>query len=114
MKNKNEGYVPVILESPYKGNGIEEIRRNEFYARSCMLDSIRKGEAPFVGHLLYTQVLNDKNPDERETGMCASQSWYGFAKKVVVYTDFGISPGMQDGIELACKLGIPIEYRILY
>ncbi len=97
----------VILESPFAG----QVGRNIGYARSAMLDSLNRDESPFASHLLYTQVLDDKDPSERKLGMTAAQAWYSTAEMVVVYQDYGISGGMQAGIDLAKSLDIPVEYR---
>ncbi len=66
-------------------------------------------------HLLYTQpgVLNDRVPADRAKGMNAAFAWYAVAEAVVVYRDFGISNGMQAGIDLGIGYGLPIEYRSL-
>jgi hypothetical protein len=103
--------VLVYLESPYAGN----IERNVSYARACMRDCLMRGEAPLASHLLYTQpdVLSDDNHAERELGMEAGFSWAEKAEKTVVYTDLGISPGMQWGIDRANWEGRPVEFRTL-
>jgi hypothetical protein len=108
-----EPYTPVILESPYAGDSAEDVEENKAYARTCMVDSIRKGEAPFLSHLLYTQVLDDSSEVQRELGMSCARAWYPLAKKIVVYTDHGVSPGMHRGIAYGCRLGMEIEYRTL-
>jgi|ERR1700674_170068 len=97
----------VIIESPYSG----DTERNVTYARRCLLDSLSRGEAPFASHLLYTQVLDDSKPSERLLGMESGSAWYQVADAVIVYRDFGISAGMRIGIQLAGKLGRPVEYR---
>ena len=99
--------MPVILESPYKG----DVARNETYAKRCMRDSLDRGEAPFVSHMLYTRVLDDTNPDERLMGMKAGFSWIAPSTKTVVYTDYGISEGMREGISLATILLHGVEFR---
>jgi len=101
----------VILESPYAG----DVETNLVYARACMADCLKRGEAPFASHLLYTQegVLDDTIPEERERGMLAGLAWGEVADKIVVYTDNGITRGMQYGIDTAMKKSIPIEYRRL-
>lgn len=103
--------IRVILESPYAGN----LKRNLAYGRLCMHDCLIRGEAPFASHLLYTQqnVLDDTVPEERELGIQAGFLWRQAAEKTVVYTDFGISRGMQYGIDHAKKSGLPIEFRQL-
>lgn len=102
-------YERVILETPYSG----DVVRNTRFARACMRDCLKKGEAPFASHLLYTQVLDDRNQKQRLEGMEAGQAWYGAALKTVVYTNLGVSNGMHKGIERATLLGHEIEYREL-
>lgn len=55
----------VILESPFAGN-LWGRWRNRGYARRCLRDSVLRGEAPLVSHLLYTQALDDADPYERK------------------------------------------------
>jgi hypothetical protein len=98
---------PVILESPYAGDRATNIR----YAQRAMLDALARGEAPFASHLLYTSFLDDDDPVQRKLGMEAGLAWGQRADACVVYTDYGISPGMSVGIERAELAGIPIEYR---
>jgi hypothetical protein len=100
----------VIVESPYAG----DVERNVAYARAAMLDCLRRGEAPFASHLLYTQtaVLNDDVEDERQLGIVAGFAWRRAAHVTVVYTDLGLSEGMKRGIEDACNLdNHAIEFR---
>lgn len=97
----------VIIESPYGG----DVVRNEAYARACLLDSLRKGEAPIASHLLHTQVLDDMRPDERDLGIEAGLAWYRVAEKCVVYGDRGISGGMIKGIKRAKRFGVLVEFR---
>ncbi len=99
--------TPVIIESPYAG----DIERNVEYAKKCMLDSLNRGEAPILSHLLYTQVLNDSDPIQRAMGINAGLVWGKFAEKTVVYYDLGFSEGMIKGIEHAKDNNRPIEYR---
>lgn len=99
----------VILESPYAG----DVQRNIDYGRQCLRNSLLRGEAPLASHLLYTQpgVLDDLNPAERMQGMSAGLAWLESSEGTVVYTDLGISSGMQHGIDTAIALGKPVEYR---
>lgn len=99
----------VIIESPYAG----DIQRNVEYARACVRDSLSRGEAPIASHLLYTQpgVLSDEIPEERQWGIDAGLAWRKVAEASVVYTDLGISRGMEYGIAAAEGAGIPIERR---
>ena len=102
----------VIVESPYAG----DVERNETYARACLHDCLLRGEAPIASHLLYTQpgILDDTIPEERQLGIDAGLEWGEMAEATVVYTDHGISKGMQYGIKAAEKANRPMEYRKLY
>jgi len=101
----------VILESPFAG----DVQRNVRYARDCVRDCLKRGESPYVSHLLFTQpgILDDDIPEERELGIQAGFAWRNQAEMTVVYTDLGISTGMKYGIKHAEDNGIPIEYRTL-
>jgi len=101
----------VILESPYAG----DIEANVEYARACVRDSLSRGEAPIASHLLYTQpgILRDEVADERQWGVDAGLAWSAQAETTVVYTDCGISRGMEYGIANAERAGRPIEYRTI-
>lgn len=102
----------VVIESPYAG----DVDENLTYARACLADSLSRGEAPFASHLLYTQpgVLDDNNREERERGISAGFAWGEKADLVAVYTDRGLSYGMEQGIERAERAGQKIEFRSLF
>lgn len=101
----------VVLESPYAG----DVDRNVAYARACMADCLRRGEAPIASHLLYTQpgVLDDDIPEERQLGIEAGLAWGRAADAAVFYVDLGWSRGMLAARErhLADK-GIIEERRL--
>lgn len=101
----------VIIESPYAG----DIEANVDFARACVRDSLECGEAPIASHLLYTQpgILKDEVPAEREWGINAGLAWRVVADATVVYTDRGITRGMQYGIAAAEEAGISVVYRML-
>lgn len=105
----------VIVESPYAG----DIERNMRYLRACLADCLRRGEAPFASHAIYTQpgVLDDTDPKQRAYGITAGCAWRVMADATVVYIDLGVSQGMIEGIRHAelCQKNDehPIEYREL-
>lgn len=107
----------VIIESPFAGRGTTatDRERNVEYGRRAMADCLRRGEAPFASHLLYTLpgVLDDDVPDERRLGIEAGLAWGERADATVVYEDLGVSDGMALGIERARRAGRPVEYRSL-
>lgn len=104
-------WTTVFVESPYAGN----IELNLRYVRACMRDCIRRHEAPFASHALYTQpgVLKDEIPEERKLGIEAGYAVRQSFRKTVVYTDLGYSTGMKYGIKHAEQIQHPTEYRAL-
>jgi len=103
----------VILESPYAGPTAAAVEANLAYARRALRDSLDRGEAPIASHLLYPQVLEDRDPDQRARGIAAGLAWLKVAEATVVYADRGITPGMQYGINQAHAAGLPVEYRYI-
>lgn len=101
----------VIVESPYAG----AVQQNVHYARLCLADCLKRGEAPIASHLLYTQpnVLNDDIPEERALGIAAGLAWRSVAEKAVFYVDRGWSSGMTAALELYDREGFPYEFRKL-
>lgn len=110
----------TIIESPYAGtnhpiSSALGVALHIRYLRACMRDSLLRGEAPFASHGLYTQpgVLDDLVPEERTLGIEAGFAWREAASITAIYTDMGISPGMQLGAAHAEKAGARIEERSL-
>lgn len=99
----------VFIASPLRGN----IERNQRYARAAMLDSLERGEAPFVPHLLYDQVLDDAVPEQRRQAIDAALGMLDGCELLAVYMDFGISSGMQGEIERAQARNMDVAYRFL-
>lgn len=101
----------VTVESPYAG----DIATNEAYARAAMRDCLLRGEAPFASHLLYTQpgVLDDTQSAQRRLGIEAGLCFAQATGKTVVYTDLGVTPGMEEGIARARAAGREVEIRSL-
>lgn len=103
-------YRLVILESPFAG----DVEANVAYARACLLDSLSRGEAPIASHLLYTQVLDDTNPDERALGIAAGLAWRSVPSVLpVFYVDRGWSRGMLAARDTYDREGIAYEVRTL-
>lgn len=108
--------VPVVVESPFAAHdGTPECAAaNLAYARAALADCLRRGEAPFASHLLYTQtgVLDDAVPSERalgiEAGLVLGEA---LGCEVAVYTDRGITEGMAQGILRAWDRGVWVSLR---
>lgn len=105
--------IRVIIESPFGSPDDEVVKANIEYARKCVGDSVRRGEAPIASHLLFTQpgILDDRVPGERKLGIEAGLSWYAVADACVCYIDRGISRGMEQGIARAYKHNLPVHKR---
>ena len=101
----------VILESPFA----DDVDKNISYAKQCIRDCLKRGEAPIASHLLFTQegILNDNNKCERALAIAAGLAWSDACDYVVVYTDYGITKGMQLGIEAHMRAGTKVLYRTL-
>ena len=105
----------VVLESPYGAPDFETIRRNILYFRTCLRDSLERGEAPWCSHSVYPQpgILNDNDEHERTWGISAGLAWGDAAELRAVYLDLGTTRGMKLGIERALEIGQDIEERRL-
>ena len=109
----------VVIESPLgsRRDGTRapesEVRRNKRYLTLCMRESLDRGEAPFASHRLYPGVLDDGDPAQRQLGMEAGFAWGGLCQLVAVYVDYGITPGMQAGINCARTRGARVVFRVL-
>lgn len=101
----------VVLESPYAGAVTDNVR----YARECMADSLKRGEAPIASHLLYTQpgILRDGVAEERHKGVKAGLEWHRVAELIIFYTDNGWSAGMVQALDFVRRSKAPYEYRSL-
>jgi hypothetical protein len=99
----------VVIESPLAG----DVRGNVEYADALMLDSLLRGEAPVLGHLLFTRVLNDANPEHRRMGINAHLAVLRRASYVVIGMDLGISKGMREAIAVAIESNVMFVERYL-
>jgi hypothetical protein len=101
----------VVIESPYAG----DVARNVAYARRCVLDCLRRGEAPYASHLFFTQegLLDDLRPEERQLGIEAGLAWGEGADLVAFYLDLGVSSGMRRGYRAAMARDALVEARHL-
>jgi hypothetical protein len=107
----------VDIESPYRGETSEKVKRNILYAKACVHDSLSRGEFPFASHLFINQpgILDYDVEKEREM-----TTWFGKTLienipnvVTVVYQNLGISDGMREGINEANMQGRQIQYRVL-
>lgn len=84
---------------------------NVSFARQCCMNSIGRGEAPFVPHLHYPFVgLDDFEPRERALGIRCGLSWLAASEIVAVYVDRGVTKGMRQELAKAKELWQEVEY----
>ncbi|WP_312645463.1 DUF4406 domain-containing protein [Hydrogenoanaerobacterium sp.] len=95
----------IYVASPYAG----DIEKNTEFAKKACRHVMNEGHAFFAPHLLYPQLLNDANPDERQAGLDMGIAVLGKCDELWACGD-RISSGMQAEIDLAKQLGIPICY----
>jgi len=105
----------VIVESPYAGETAEDVTRNERYVRAIMRALLLDGLVPFASHALFTLpgVLNDRDARERALGIQAGFRMRHVASRTLVYTDLGVSRGMELGVQHAQEIDQPVEFRTL-
>lgn len=86
----------VYICSPYAG----DIDRNVKAARKYSKFAVSMGYIPIAPHLLFTQFLDDKNPNERQLGLFFGNAIMSKCTEVWVFGD-KISSGMQAEINRA-------------
>ena len=100
----------VVIESPFAG----DLETNLHYADCLLFDSLTRGEAPCMGHLLYPRVFDDSKPFMREAGIRAHIAMIEHADYIVIGRDLGEpSSGMRAAIAEATRLGKPMLDRFL-
>lgn len=102
----------VFIETPLRSSEPGLDKRLEF-AQAAMFDSIQRGEAPILTHLLWPAVMNDHDPEEREQALRMCRDVRKRCHKVVFYVGMGVSPGMARGMLEALEDGIKVEVRMI-
>lgn len=103
----------ALLVTPFMAEDPSKAARMVRYALRATRDSLNKGEAPLASHLFFSEVLNIRNPIERDIGLQSQLNWMKACDVVVVYLDFGITPAMQVAINNAILRHRKIEYRTI-
>ena len=94
----------IYVASPYAG----DIEQNTAFARKACRHVMNEGHAFFAPHLLYPQLLNDSNPQERQAGLDMGLAMLPRCDELWCYGD-RISYGMHLEIEEAVRIGIPVR-----
>jgi len=105
-EEKAKKYKPcVFICSPFAG----DTARNLENARRYLKFAVEQGVIPFAPHLLYPQVMDDCDPDQRKLGLFFGIVWLKKCDELWVFGSY-ISAGMQAEIDKASKHRIPIRY----
>lgn len=99
-KNRRKVYVA----SRYAGDVVANTTAAIGYCRRVIQD----GYMPIASHLLYPQILDDKNPAERELGLSFGLALLQMCDEVWVFGK--VTKGMAGEIEEAKKLKKQIRY----
>lgn len=95
----------VYICSPYAG----DIENNVKFAKIACRYVVEQGHAPVAVHLLYPLILNDAVPEERKIGIQMGLRVLSSCEELWVCGD-KISPGMEQEISEAKRMGMPIRY----
>lgn len=95
----------VYIASPYRGDMKRNLRKAMKYTEAA----IKQGAIPITPHLFYSSVLDDTDPEERQTGMKMGIDLLTICDELWA---FGTpSEGMAREIETAERLKIPVIYH---
>lgn len=92
----------IYVASPYAG----EIEKNTEFAKDACRFVLEQGHAFFCPHLLYPNVLDEHNPNERQLGLDMGIAMLESCDELWCFGD-RISHGMMMEISEAEKLNIP-------
>ena len=82
--------------------------RTSALARQACREVLARGDAPLAPHLLYPDLLDDRDADERKQGIGAGLTWLAVADRLLVVGQ--PTDGMRREIAAARAIGIPVEY----
>ena len=96
----------VYIVSKYAG----DIEQNKQDAICFCRAAIKAGFIPVASHLLYPQILNDSDAEERELGLLFGQALLAVCDEVWVFAfidakgEYILSPGMKEELREARRL----------
>ncbi len=103
VMKKKQPYVFIC--SPFAG----DTKKNTDKAKRYMKFAVEQEVVPFAPHLLYPQVLDDQDPDQRKMGLLFGLMWLRKCDELWVFGR-NISRGMRTEIARAKQYGIKIRY----
>lgn len=98
------------MESPWSWKIAEQLVLHRAYLAAAIRDALSRRESVYASHAIYcvTGALDDDDPSQRRTGLDAGHAWRAFAP-TIAYGDFGVSRGMQEGLDASLRFGWPSE-----
>ena len=100
------------LFSPYRADTPEKLEAHITYARHLFELMTRAGFRVRAPHLLYTQVLVEENPRDRELGINMGLEDIPGCHVAIVGDKLGyISSGMEREIAVAKACGVPLVFH---
>ena len=100
----------VYICSRYTPSDKHTVIENERDAIKYSRFAIEKGYIPLTPHLLFTRILQDNNPDERNLGLFFGSVFLDLAKEIWIFSDEPYSKGMFSEYRRAKKKGYKIRY----
>ena len=97
----------VYICSPYRGNVEENTENARRYSLRAIID--HPDVIPIAPHLLFTQYLDDDDPEQRRIGLDAGLDLLSICDELWVYGLDNPSEGMAAEIAMAKELAIPIR-----
>lgn len=95
----------VFICSPFAGDIELNIERARRYGRFA----ISKNTVPFIPHLLYPQLLDERDHEERNLGISMGIRMLSLCQELWVFGE-RISSGMAVEIAKGKSLGLPIKH----
>lgn len=94
----------VYIASPYAG----DVDANVAFAKAACRYAMEQGATPVAVHLLYPQILDDRVPAERETGIRMGLRVLEACDELWLCGGM-LSSGMQAEQAAAGQIGIPVR-----
>ncbi len=101
----------VVVETPYRATSEHTSEQHRVYLSHCLADCRSRWEAPYASH--WGLVDEDEDELARHVGIRAGWEWGDMAEACVVYSDFGVSPGMALSIDHYKEFCKSVEWRKL-
>ena len=98
----------IFICSPYRAPDCILQGRNRLNAQALCRKAINAGYAPFAPHLFYPPLLDDCDPVERAQGLRFAKAWLAVSDRVWQLAG-PVTEGMQGELDLAARLGIPVD-----